>query len=112
MSAETVKATKNNITVEASYDFGDNLGEMTEKFGEDVVFSNAKQNIRIALQAMIRRMIEKGETEENIQNSVSAHVPGIGGQKADPVEKFKQKWAGLSQEEREKLLDELKNMNQ
>ncbi len=111
MSSETVKATKNNITVEASYDFGDNLAEMQEKFGEEVTYSNARQNMRVGIQAMMRRMIEKGETEENIQNAVASYVPGVGGQKQDPVEKFKAKWANLSEEEREKLLDELKNMN-
>lgn len=110
MALETVKATKDERTVEAQYDFGDSLQDMSDKFGEDVVFSNAKQNIRITLQAMIRRMIQKGETEETIQDAVSAHVPGVGGQKADPVDKFKQKWQNLSSEERERLLEELKNM--
>lgn len=111
MSEKTVKATKEGRTVETLYDFGDTLDEMTQKFGEEVVRSNAEQSITVNLQSMIRRMIQAGKTDEEIQAKVAEHVPGKGGEKADPVEKFKAKWSNLSKEEREKLLDELKQMD-
>jgi hypothetical protein len=106
----TIKATKNNVSVECQYDFGESLEEMKQKFGEEVVFSNAKQAITISIQALMRRKIEKGETEEAICQAVAEYVPGLAGERQDPVEKFKSRWANLSKEEREKLLDQLKQM--
>ena len=105
-----VKATKNNVSVETDYNFGENLEEMRELFGDEVVFSNARQQIRIGIQGMMRRRIEKGEDEETIKEAVANYVPGQAGERQDPVEKFKTKWQNLSEDEREKLLEELKQM--
>lgn len=112
MSAKTIKATKDGRTVEAQYDFGDTLEEMGQKFGEEVVRSSAEQQMTIGIQGIMRRMIQQEKDDNEIQQRVADYVPGVGGPKQDPVERFKAKWANLSVEDREKLLDELKQMNQ
>jgi len=110
MSEKTVKATKGGVTVEATYDFGDTLDEMREKFGDEVVASNAEQSVTINIQGMMRRMINQGYDEDAVKNRVAEYMPTKGGEKADPVEKFKQRWNTMSKDDREKLLEDLKNM--
>jgi hypothetical protein len=60
-----------------NYDFGDSLEEMIEKFGADVVQSNSVANMRITAQSVIRRGIEREETDEEIQATIDNWKPGV-----------------------------------
>lgn len=107
---ETINASKNNVTVHADYDFGENLEAMRQKFGDEIVYSNARQQMKIGIQALMRRKIEKGENEAAIKQAVAEYVPGMAGERQDPVEKFKSRWASLPDGEREAILKELQKM--
>lgn len=83
MTAQKITARDGNedsspsATVE--FDFGDNLGEATELFGDDVVYSRFKAAAVVDLQALIRRHLggEKPKSEAEIQELVSQWKPGI-----------------------------------
>ncbi len=106
-----VTAKKGEVAVTVPYDFGANLEEMTNKFGADVVFSNARQSMKITLQAQIRRGIESGLPEETIKTQAQAWIPGVQSErKADPISLITAKWGQLSEEERKEMLKKLKQM--
>lgn len=72
-------------SVTVKYDFGDSLADLTAlcstgktpEEGEKIVFSNAVQNLTVSLQSKIRAGIKAGKSSEEIQESVSAWVPGF-----------------------------------
>lgn len=103
-----IKATKGDRSVTINYDLGENLEDMKAKFGEEIVFSNARQQMKIGIQGIIRRMIEKGKPDKDIADHIAGYKPGLAGERQDPIEKFKSKWQSLSKEEKDKLLKELK----
>lgn len=105
----TAKKGENSVTV--PYDFGANLDEMVEKFGKDVVFSNARQAMKITLQALIRRGIEAGKPDDAIVSEASAWIPGVQSErKSDPISLITAKWGQLSEEDRREMLKKLKQM--
>lgn len=87
------------------------LGEMAEVFGEEVVMNKAKSAIVIDLQSFIRRMLDAGSTEEEIQRAASEWKPNgkiaVRGKSVKKAANFLRK---LSPEERRKLLAELQEM--
>jgi len=105
-----VKATKNGRTVTAAYNCGEDLEEMRKLFGDKIAFSNARQQIKIGIQGIMRRMIEADKSDKEIVDHVADYKPGLAGERQDPIQKFKTKWASLGKEDREKLLKELKSM--
>jgi len=112
MAKEKVSATNPKVGrhVEVEYDFGDNLQDAVEKFGEDVVFSQFKQKCKVALQAVLRNWLAAGVSDEEIQNKVQAWKIGLGPQKKDPKQKLLEKFASMSDEEKKAFLAELKKM--
>ena len=93
------------ITVK--YDFGDNLPGMAKKFGEDVVFSNARANLKIGLQDIVRSGIKAGKSPADIQKEIDAHVPGVKKRGKSKAEKLQGQFADLSPEEKKELLSRL-----
>ena len=57
----TAKTTEHPDPQTITYDFGDTLKEMTELFGEDVVFSSARAQMIVGLQARMRNLINDGK---------------------------------------------------
>ena len=111
MAAIEVTANKGSRSLTVSYDFGDNLQDAVAKFGEDVVFSNMQQSMKISLQALIRRGIDKATEDEAIIAQAAAWKPGVASQRAaDPVASITAKWAALTPEARAELLKKLKSM--
>lgn len=92
------------------YDFGDNLAEAVERFGEDVVYSRFKAAAVVDLQALIRRHLD-GETpksESEIQALVSEWKPGVSSRKRRSTkEKAEELIASMSAADRQALLDQL-----
>lgn len=82
-----------------TYDFGDNLQEAVEKFGEGVVFSNFHQQAAISIQGVIARCIKSGKDP---QETVNGWKLGMAKPRKGKVEKVSE-----SIEEIESL-DELK----
>ena len=50
-------------SVEVDYDMAENLNELAQQFGEEIIFSHAKRSIVIALQGHMRSMMDKGKEE-------------------------------------------------
>lgn len=83
---KVTKVVDNSVSVEApkversfktEYDFGANLQEAVEAFGEDVVHSLYAAKALIVLQDNIRRMLEKGKTDDEIAAFVAGWKPGV-----------------------------------
>jgi hypothetical protein len=108
------KAPKVNRELTVNYDFGNSLEEMTKKFGADVVYSHALDNMVIGLQANIRGKLEKdGEdrmSDQAIRAAIGQWKPGQRKQ-ADPKKKaevIKTAFAKMDEATRKALLAELR----
>ena len=69
-----VEAKKDHKCATIYYDFGSDLEVMTEKFGAEVVFSQAKAQMKIKLQSGMRSYLSSGR---DIAELVSKYVPGV-----------------------------------
>jgi len=88
------------------YNFGENLDEMVELFGDNVTFTNARANMKITLQAAMRRRLEAGQPVEDLTDSWK---PGVQMERiVDPVAAAKAKYAKMNSEERAAFLEELR----
>ena len=72
MPAIEVTANKGSRSATVSYDFGENLQDAVAKFGEEVVFTNMQQSMKISLQALLRRGFDKGQSDEEIAAAAGA----------------------------------------
>lgn len=87
------------------YNFGTDLDDMVEKFGRDIVFTNARSNMKIALQGQIRRRLTAKQPCDDLATSWK---PGqIAERIVDPVAAAKNHMAKLSDEEREAFIASL-----
>lgn len=124
MSTETeVKAKRkgNDHVVTVGYDFGDNLNEAIELFGEDVIFAKFKQAAIVDFQSVLRRHMftETDEGDSIITTDVSSEdvalieavadwKPGVSTRVTKtPKEKAMAALKGMSPEEIEQMLAEL-----
>lgn len=106
-----VTAKKGAREITTNYDFGDSLAQAVELFGEEVVFSNMRQSMKISLQALIRRGIEKGQSDEEIIAAAAAWKPGVASERqSNPVAAVLSKWATLDDATKAELLKKLKTM--
>lgn len=103
----SAKTKEHPEVVSVSYDIPDSLADLTAKFGEGVVASNAKGAIIISLQAFIRRHIDK--PKEELDTLVAAWKPDTraSGPKKTALEKATEALSGLSAEQRAELLKQL-----
>ena len=109
MAAIEVTAKRGTRELTVAYDFGENLKDAIEKFGEDVVLTNAIQAMKISLQALIRRAFDKGATDEEIAAQAAAWKPGVAAQRqTDPVAAVLSRWQTLSADKKAELLKLLK----
>ena len=95
----------NPVTIE--YDFGDNLRELVAKFGEEVVYNRAKAAFIIDLQAAIRRHIQAGKKQKEIQKELANWKPGMKQPGKSPAQKLKELLAGKSDAEKKAILKEI-----
>lgn len=86
-----ITATKDNtkVTVGISYlEATPSIGELEAAFGVDQIKSWALATLDIVVQSRIRGLIEKGETPEAIQATLSNYKPGLVVRvKGNPVER-------------------------
>lgn len=79
MPAEKVsaKAPKLGKGCAIDFNFGADLKEMASLFGENVVYSSAKSQITVGVQAAVRRGLEAGLSEKEIQSRMASYKPGV-----------------------------------
>jgi hypothetical protein len=63
--------------VEVDYAIPDGLPALTTAFGAEVVAAHAKGSIVISAQAFMRRLIEKGKSQKDIQDELSKWKPDL-----------------------------------
>lgn len=104
-----IKATKRDSdkVVEVEYDMPDTVDGLVEKFGAEQVATAAADSFTIAIQALIRRNIDK--TQEEVEALVNAWQPGVRGPvtKKTPLEKAQAALRQMSPEDRAALLASL-----
>jgi hypothetical protein len=106
----TVPKIEGTPVFEGVYDFGSNLQEAVEKFGEQVVYDNFLDKVVISGQAIIRRAAQAGK---DVQAALDAWKPGVraagsGGFKEKAMPKALKALLELSDEEREAAIAKLK----
>jgi hypothetical protein len=100
-----VTAKKGEREATITYDFGKDLDEMVEKFGADIVFTNARSNMKISLQGVMRRNLEAGQSCDTLAETWK---PGqIAERTVDPLAAAQKAYAGMSDEEREAFIAQL-----
>ena len=101
-----VVARKDGKEASVYYDFGDDLIEMTEMLGKDVVFSNARSKMKIGLQASMRSYLKAGQ---DIGKLMEKYKPGVALEKlpADMSKATEDYFAGLSEDEQDAMIAKL-----
>lgn len=112
--SEIVRAKKKietgeEVSAEVSYNFGTNLEQATNLFGEEQVFAAAKANLVSQVQGVIRRGLSAGKTQDEITAIVSNWKPGdsLRVQK-DPMAAFRAVLASMPREAAAQLLADMK----
>ena len=101
-----VVARKDGKEASVYYDFGDSIDEMVELFGDDVVFSNARQKMKIGLQAAMRSYLKQGQ---DIGTLMEKFKPGVVMEKlpTDMNKATESYFAGLSEDEQDAMIARL-----
>jgi hypothetical protein len=105
-----VSAKKSGFDTEVTvtYDFGKDLAEMSEKFGADVVHTNARANMKITLQGVIRRMIEAGKTATEIATACAEWKPGVQMERTvDPLAVARKAMAQMDDDAKQAFIEKL-----
>ena len=93
----TAKDTQTATEGTIEYNFGSSLSEMIEKYGEDAVYNAAKAQVKVGLQAAMRRALAAGRPVEDLAD----WKPGmIFREDQNPVNTIMKNFAKLSPEER------------
>lgn len=103
-----VIAKKDGKEAQVFYNYGNNLAEMIELFGETVVFSNARGKMVIGLQAAMRSRLKTGQ---DIGKLMDSYKPGVALERI-PVDMNKATedyFSGLSSEEQDAMITRLMN---
>lgn len=104
----SAKKTGFDQEVTVPFDFGKDLAEMSGKFGEEVTFTNARANMKITLQGVIRRQIEAGKTAEEIASSLSDWKPGVQMERTvDPIAVARKAMNTMSDDEKQAFIEKL-----
>jgi hypothetical protein len=89
-----------------NYDFGDDLAKMTQLFGADVVFHNARSNMVVGAQSHARGQIKAGKSDAECVAAFTGPKgwkPGIR-KSTPPHERLARDIEKLSSEQRKELL--------
>lgn len=111
ISAQCTKGDNAGKSVSVDVDFGSNITEAMEKFGEATCFNHLTASLTVALQGWLRSQIKQGKTPEEISTAASTWKPGQRRQGKSPQEKLKEQLEKMSPEERAALLKEYTGKN-
>ena len=96
----------------------DTAAEMINSYGDQAVKDNAWANFKITIQSAIRRMLEAGKSDDEIQTTVSAMKMGVslpragGGMTVTTAKnKLLGAWSEMTDEERKAFMAALKAAN-
>lgn len=104
----SAKKTGFDTEVTIAFDFGKNIDEMIEKFGADVVFTNARANMKITLQGVMRRLIEGGKTQDEIAAACADWKPGVQMERTvDPLAVARKAMSQMSDEDKQAFINKL-----
>lgn len=114
MSEQPVKAGKKvgDEKKEATvyYDFGDNLQEMVEKYGEKTVYTLAEREASRKLKSAIRRELKAGTDPENVPDRLADWRPDVKHTvQQDPEQAAEQAFAAMSKEKQEAYLQKMRD---
>ncbi len=105
---EEIKATKGEREVTISKELGADCQGAIALFGEKVVYTNFKKAAKIAAQNIMRRYLDNGMPNEEIIAKMSGWNPGVSMERvSDPVASLLGKFASLSPEAKEGILEKL-----
>jgi hypothetical protein len=110
MSVE-IKAKAPKVDKEAAImvDLGDNAQDAIDRFGAEVVFSNYLANVKIGVQSGIRRYLEAGLGQDEIQAKFENYKPGVTMDRVvDPVAALANKMKSMTPEEQAALFAQLR----
>lgn len=110
MASEKVETSKGQRKHETDFDFGDGLEDAVSRYGADNVFDYYRRTGRVALQGVIRAMLEDGATDEEINTRIADWKPGVklAGEKLSAEEQLLRDLKGKSAEEQLAFLSSLK----
>jgi hypothetical protein len=93
-------------------DLGENLEDAVNKFGAEVVFTNARAAFKITAQSAMRRYLEMGLDSKNIIDKMATWKPGVSAERVtvDPVTALMGKWGSMSEAEKKDILAKLKSV--
>lgn len=104
----TYKKGESDVEAAILYDFGQNLDGAVEKFGADVVYSNFVRASKVTAQAAMRRLLETGATQEDVQTKMEAWRPGVALERTvDPVAALLAKFGKMDATAQAQLLADL-----
>lgn len=93
-----------------TYDFGENVQDMINKFGAEVVLSNARANMVITAQSAMRRYLEGGKSQEEIAGIMKSWKPGVAlARQVDLVAPLVSQWGSFTPEKQAEILRTLKS---
>lgn len=105
----SAKAPKVGKEATIMVDLGDNVQDAIDRFGDEVVFSNYQANVKITVQGGIRRYLESGLSQDEIQAKFDGYKPGVTLERVvDPVAALASKFAKMSPEEQAAAFADLK----
>lgn len=100
----------NPVSISIEYDFGDNLADATEKYGEAVVFDLYKAAANIRVQNIARSALLNGKAPEEVVKLASSYVLGTSFSTGprDPVRTAETAVSKMSPEEEKEFILKLK----
>lgn len=110
MQTITINATvkgengKGDITKGAPIKMGDNVEELVELFGEDVIYNHARRSIQVAAQTYIKKHITDEEDDDTIASCLKDWKPTVRRASKDPVAKAEEEFRKMSPEDKKKFL--------
>jgi len=101
-----VEAKKEGKAARLFYNFGKDLAEMTELFGDTVVFSQARAQMKIKLQAGMRSYLVAGQ---NVKDLATKFIPGVALERipTDMNKASEEYFTGLSDDEQDAMIKRL-----
>lgn len=107
----SVKPNKDADPVSYEYPMPENLDDLSEAFGEEVVYNNATANMVVGLQSFIRGLhnAEEPKSAEEIAEAVANWKPGTRKPAMSKVEKATELFASLTDEEKAAALASLQD---
>lgn len=105
IEAKVTKGDRAGQVFSAEYDMPQSIDEAVERFGHDVVYSNFRGAITIAVQSVMRTAIMKDDASpESVQEAVDKYQPKLRAEGKSLTEKAEDILSRLTPEERAEIL--------